>query len=200
MPWTKYEVEGKYRKGIVRIFEKCILDNGDSDGKDSYPGGPDEYGFRIIRPCRCVKCRDNVAQDKRHAPVPDDEINLGEPSRGRLRIAAMSQRRGEELRAEIRIAIASDSAPTGVYGRQFLTSQKMAQTKRVFSRVLASPKLGRQTSEPCGNIFCVPLRFRRSRTNKNSKHVLRRPPCPVLLDFFAATHAAGARMVLKWAE
>jgi len=101
MPWTKYEVEGKYRKGIVRILAKCILDNGDSDGKDSYPGGPDEYGFRIIRPCRCVKCRDNVAQDKRHAPVPDDEINLGEPSRGRLRIAAMSQRRGEELRAEM---------------------------------------------------------------------------------------------------
>ena len=30
-------------------------------------------------------------------------------------------------------------------------------------------KLGRQKYEPCGNMFCVLLRFRRSRGNKNSK-------------------------------
>ena len=35
---------------------------------------------------------------------------------------------------------------------------------------------------------------------KNGRHVPRLPACPALLGFFAATHAAGARMELKWAE
>ena len=101
----------------------------------------------------------------------------------------------------IRITIASHSAPTGVYGREFLTSQKKChKKKRVVSWVLTSQKLGRQKSDPHGNMVCLLLRFRRSRGNKKQQTVPRRPTCPGLLGFFAATHAAGARMVLKWAE
>ena len=40
----------------------------------------------------------------------------------------------------------------------------------------------------------------KSRQQKNSKHMLGLPTCPVLLGFYAATHAAGARMELKRAE
>ena len=53
---------------------------------------------------------------------------------------------------------------------------KNGSTKSLLSRVLTSQTFGRQKYEPCGNNICVPLRF------------------------FAATHAAGARMELKWAE
>ena len=35
---------------------------------------------------------DSVAHDKRHAPVPDDEINVGEPSPIRRRLADIEQR------------------------------------------------------------------------------------------------------------
>ena len=106
-----------------------------------------------------------------------------------------------EAGVPIRIAIASESAPTGVYGSRFLTSPKTwHKQKRMLSRVLTSQKLGRQKSDPRGNMCCLLLRFRRSRGTKKQQTVPRRPPCPGLLGFFAATHAAGARMVPKWAE
>jgi len=73
----------------------------------------------------------------------------------------------------------------------------MARTKRLFSRVLTSQKLGRQTSEKAGIYVCVLLRFRRSRGNNNSRHVSRLPPCPALLGFFAATQrGTNGRMLV----
>ena len=89
MPWSKYEVQGVGGyKGTGWIFWKGDGDDsGHNDGEDSYPGGPDDHALVIHSPWQCEEYRNNVAQDERHAPVPDDEINLGEPSRGRRRIA-----------------------------------------------------------------------------------------------------------------
>jgi len=46
----------------------------------------------------------------------------------------------------------------------------------------------------------VPLRFRRSRGNKKLQTHAATAPMPSADGIFAATHAAGARMGLKWAE
>ena len=97
-----------------------------------------------------------------------------------------------EAGVPIRIAIASNSAPTGVYGSQFLTSQKKwHKKKRVFSRRLASQKLGRQKSEPCGNNFSVPLRFRRSRTNKKQQTRAATAPMPSAAGIFCRDSCRG---------
>ena len=98
----------------------------------------------------------------------------------------------------VRIAIAPDSAPPGCTEAIFDVPQKMTQNKNACFLGFCRPKiLGREKYEPHGINVCVPLRFRRSRGNKNSKHVLGPPPCPVLLGFSTATHATGARMELK---
>ena len=79
--------------------------------------------------------------------------------------------------------------------KPFLKSLKNDTKQNACFLGLCRPKiLGREQSEPHGNHFCCLLGFRRSRGNKNSRHVPRWPPCPALLGIFAATHAAGARM------
>ena len=104
MPWKKiHEVQlvGGL-KATGWIFRKGDGDDsGDNDGEDSYPGGPDDHALVIHSPCQCVEYRNNVAQDERHAPVQDDEINFGEPSPRRRRIGAMCYEPREKLRAAI---------------------------------------------------------------------------------------------------
>ena len=99
MPWKKSEVQGVGGyKGTGWIFRKGDGDDsGDDDGEDSYPGGPDDHALVIHSPWQCEEYRNNVAQDERHAPVQDDEINFGEPSPRRRRIGAMRQQRREGL-------------------------------------------------------------------------------------------------------
>ena len=89
MPWKKYDVQVVGGcKATGWMFQKGDEDDsGDNGGEDSYPGGPDDHALVIHSPCQCVEYRNNVAQDERHAPVADDEINLGEPECSRRRIA-----------------------------------------------------------------------------------------------------------------
>ena len=67
-----------------------------------------------------------------------------------------------------------------------------------YSAKFCRPKmLGREKSEPHGSNVCVPLRFRRSRGNNNSRHVSRLSPCPALLGCFAATQrGTNGRMLV----
>ena len=61
-------------------------DSGDNDGEDSFPDVPDDQ---------------EIVMYSRHAPVSDDEGNLGEPPPRRRRIGAMCYEAREKLRAAI---------------------------------------------------------------------------------------------------
>ena len=88
MPWKKYDVQlvGGC-KATGWMFQKGDEDDsGDNGGEDSYPGGPDDHALVMY---------------SRHAPVADDEGNLGEPPPRRRRIGAMCYEAREKLRAAI---------------------------------------------------------------------------------------------------
>ena len=69
----------------------------------------------------------------------------------------------------------------GVRKPVFDVPKIMTHKKRLFSRVLTSQKLGRQTSEQARNCVCVLLRFRRSRGHKHSKRCRDGPHAPTVL-------------------
>ena len=98
MEWEKYLVHSIGGKCVYALSTEDDSDDSlmlelQNDKNDREATLPEDVATPASRfESLLSKAVDSVAHDKRHAPVPDDEINVGEPSPIRRRLADIEQR------------------------------------------------------------------------------------------------------------